>query len=276
MVFFFSLAGMADKVFLVFCSVFWHELSHVVTASFLGCKTREIEFLPFGGVARIEGLLEAGTKKEAVIATAGPLSSLLLAALAMPAAASPVWEDAGKFLVEVNVALAAFNMLPALPLDGGRITRAWLHLFLDYGQASRLTVLLTKMTTFGLLLFVLGVFMLDGTLHLSLILASILLYVSARSEIQLIALRTMKLLARKKALLAENGVMPSAHVTALGHTLARNVVELFGPNQYGVILVVDEGCRPRGSLTETEIWEGLPQRGANARIEEFLTDRAGF
>lgn len=266
----FAMVGMAAKVFFVFSSVLWHEMAHALTARFLGLKVREIEILPFGGVARIDGLSEAGARKEAIIAAVGPLSSLLLAALALPAVHSPHWGDIARFYVEVNATLAVFNMLPALPLDGGRIVRAWMTIFLSYHQATQLMGSLTKIITVLMLVFVATRFMIDGTLYISLIFAAVFLYAAARSEVKLIRYRVMNLLAQKKASLTARGVMPTAHFTALGTAMARDVVDLFSPDHYGIILVLDEGCRPRGSLTETEVWEGLPERGANATIDEFL------
>lgn len=266
----FSLAGMAAKVLLIFSAVLWHETAHAITARLLGLKVKEIELLPFGGVARIEGLNEAGAKKDAVIAAAGPVSSLVLAALALPALSSREWADIARFYVEVNVTLAVFNMLPALPLDGGRIVRAWMSTFLSYNQATRFVTVLTKIITVLLLAFVAIQFMLDGTLYVSIIFAAVFLYVAARREVKLLRYRAMNLLTQKKASLMNRGVMPTAHVTALSTALARDVVNLFGPDHYGIIQVLDESCRPKGSLTETEVWEGLPQRGANARIDEFL------
>lgn len=266
----FSLTGMSVKVLIVFSSVFWHETAHAITAKLLGLKVKEIELLPFGGVARIEGLSEAGAKKEAIIAAAGPAASLLLAALASPAIYSPQWADIARFYVEVNVTLAAFNMLPALPLDGGRIVRAWMTSFLSYNQATRIVIVITTIITVIMLVFVIIQFMIDGTLFLSIIFAAVFLYVAARREMGLIRYRAMNLLAQKKACLMARGVMPTAHVTALSTTRARDVVDLFGPDHYGIIQVLDEGCKPRGALTETEVWEGLPERGANARIDEFL------
>ena len=78
----FALAGMGSKVVLVFSAVLWHELAHALVALMLGFKVREVELLPFGGVARIEGLGAVGSRDDIMIAAAGPASSLVLAAIA--------------------------------------------------------------------------------------------------------------------------------------------------------------------------------------------------
>jgi stage IV sporulation protein FB len=266
----FSLVGMGGKVFLVFTAVLWHEIAHAVTAVYLGMKVREIELLPFGGVARIDGLTEAGTKKEAVIAAAGPAASLILAALVSPGIKSPYWGEVANFFIDVNVTLAVFNMLPALPLDGGRIVRAWMTVFLSYSQATLLMALITKTMTALMGIFIITQFIVDGTMHISLAVAGFFLYTAAQTELRVVRYRAMNVLSRKKAELTSRGVMPATHFTALAGTSVKKVIDLFGPDHYGVVMVLDEDCRMRGSLTETEIWEGLPEHGIHANISEFL------
>src|SRR6266545_4121164 len=90
-----------------FTSVLAHELSHALAARVLGIGTMEISLLVFGGVARIVSE-PADAAGEALMAMAGPLTSVSLAAL--------LWL--------ANLVLAAFNVLPGFPLDGGRVARA--------------------------------------------------------------------------------------------------------------------------------------------------------
>ncbi|MCX7781055.1 MAG: M50 family metallopeptidase [Negativicutes bacterium] len=266
----FSLAGLAGKVLLVFAAVLWHEVGHAITAALLGLKVREIELLPFGGVARIDGLYSAGNHKEAIIAAAGPLSSLVLAALASPGLQSSVWSEQTRFFIEVNVTLAVFNMLPALLLDGGRIVRAWLAAFVSYEQATMLMSVTTKTITVLAIVYIGLQFAVNGTLHITLAVAAVFLYVAAQRELGVVRYRTMNVLARKKSHLSQRGVMPTVHFTALAATPAKEVIELFRPDHYGVVLVLDEQFKSCGLITETEVWEALPLKGISARIGEFL------
>ena len=113
----------------MFASVLWHELAHVAAALALGYRVREIELLPFGGVARIDNIGEAGAINEIVVAAAGPLASLVMAAvLHFTAVQVPALAFGLEFYFEVNIMLALFNLLPGLPLDGGRILRALIAL----------------------------------------------------------------------------------------------------------------------------------------------------
>ncbi len=112
-----------------------HELGHLLAAARYGSWTREITLLPLGGIARLDRPLP-GVRQEVVVALAGPAVNLLLAGLFLGGLALENAANlggrllaAGDFLTRVfwvNVALAGSNLLPGLPLDGGRVLRALL------------------------------------------------------------------------------------------------------------------------------------------------------
>src|SRR5229473_956544 len=101
-----------------------HELAHALVARRYGIKVSGISLWPFGGVSRLDGdPPSAGA--EALIAAVGPLTSVVIAGLALglmvATRASPLVSDVFAWLAYVNVALALFNLVPAFPLDGGRL-----------------------------------------------------------------------------------------------------------------------------------------------------------
>ncbi|MFN7920651.1 MAG: M50 family metallopeptidase [Bryobacteraceae bacterium] len=117
-----------DSLFLIglFASVLFHELGHALTARHLGIRTLEIVLYPVGGVSRMQ---RQGTPREEIrIAVAGPLVNLALGAglLALPKWTDPAAQDLVRRLAEANLYLGAFNLVPAFPLDGGRLLRAFL------------------------------------------------------------------------------------------------------------------------------------------------------
>ena len=108
-----------------FGCVLVHELAHALAAGALGVPTAEIKLFVFGGVARIVGE-PADAGGEALVAMAGPLASVTLAGL-LGLAGSVVGGGAGDLLALLfvgNLVVAGFNLLPGLPLDGGRVARA--------------------------------------------------------------------------------------------------------------------------------------------------------
>ena len=108
-----------------FACLLVHELAHALAARAVGVATTEIRLFVFGGVARIAGE-PADPGAEALVAMAGPLASVTLAGLC-DLASRPVAGPAGDLLAWLflgNLVVAAFNLLPGFPLDGGRVARA--------------------------------------------------------------------------------------------------------------------------------------------------------
>lgn len=156
----FSLNGAAFGVvvtLLLFACVVIHELSHSLTSTWMGYPVEDIVLLPLGGVSQIEEMPE-GAGEELLMAVAGPLSNVVIAfllgllSLFTPTslfaglrkiAADPMslgWGDTLPYLVVTNLALAAFNLIPAFPMDGGRVLRSLLATFMPQTQATDIAV----------------------------------------------------------------------------------------------------------------------------------------
>ncbi len=141
---------------IIFASVFLHELAHALTARSLGVPVRHIALTWFGGYAAF--WTPPKRWREAVIAFAGPASNLALAValfavlplvetqsagitganLWVRAGPTPLAEHLVRTAAVINLGLGIFNLLPALPLDGGHILRTILASFLPWAQAHRL------------------------------------------------------------------------------------------------------------------------------------------
>ncbi len=130
----------------IFLCVTLHELGHVLMAKRFGVRTRDITLLPIGGVARLQSIPKEPAK-ELLIALAGPAVNVAIAAVLYVAMAvsglggEPFGDVAQGSLINsllwFNVAVVAFNMLPAFPMDGGRVLRALLAQRHDYVAATR-------------------------------------------------------------------------------------------------------------------------------------------
>ncbi len=131
----------------LFASVLAHELSHAVTARLYGVRTREITLWFLGGVAQFDEMpRQRGA--EAVVALAGPIVSFALAILFWWSWRGLELPGAGLFILSylsiTNGFLAVFNLLPALPLDGGRVLRSLLALRLEHVRATRISALVSQ------------------------------------------------------------------------------------------------------------------------------------
>lgn len=132
-------------VLAVFGMVFLHELGHSRVAQHFGIRVLEITFWPLGGMARMATIPES-PRVETAIAIAGPLVNLVLAVLAaagVAVAATLGLQTAAGIcfnLVVINMLLGGFNLLPAFPMDGGRVLRAQLGRRFDWVVATERAV----------------------------------------------------------------------------------------------------------------------------------------
>jgi Zn-dependent protease len=165
---------------LLFGVVFLHELGHSLVARRYGIRIFDITFWPLGGMARMSEIPET-PRVEMWIAAAGPLVNFVLALLTLPVwvwswmaagelGAAP-WIDtlaslSGTFLA-INLLLGTFNLLPAFPMDGGRILRAFLGRTRDWVRATELAVKVGRVL--AVLMVVVGIVFSRGAMMLPLV-----------------------------------------------------------------------------------------------------------
>lgn len=132
----FSWGGSLPIALLVFSSVLVHEFGHALMARRLGVVIAEIELHFFGGMAKMRSLPET-PRAEILIAAAGPATSFIIGAISAGLFAA-TGSSLLLTLAVVNITLGTFNLLPALPMDGGRIFRAALQTRLGGLKATRI------------------------------------------------------------------------------------------------------------------------------------------
>ena len=253
---------------LLFACVLAHEFGHILTARAFGVPTPDVTLLPIGGVARLARIPEAPWE-EFLIAIAGPLVNVVIAIglvylfgadlntqhlAAVESSKLPLLDR----LTEVNLFLAAFNMIPAFPMDGGRVLRALLAIRLGHVRATEIAAMIGQ--AFAFVLGFVGLFW-----NPLLIFIAIFVYLAASSEAQLAAVRGMaRDVPVSAAMMTEFATLtPDEHIDAAVETLLRSSQSEFP--------VVDADHRIVGLLGRAEVIRALKQLGPDARVAQAMT-----
>jgi Zn-dependent protease len=242
----------------LFLSVLVHELAHAIYARRRGVRVVDITLLMIGGVSRIGEADRPRT--EAIMALAGPLVSLLLGstalALFLVASAAPIELRLGLLLAaQLNLLLGLFNLLPAFPMDGGRILRAALTGKLGSHRATWIAGTVGRV--FAVLFVVAG--LLGGGFFLVLI--GLFVYLGADAEVRQMQMRDLLGDVRVRDLMT--GAPPSI----AARTSIRRAAERMEFERQPALTVVDDG-RVVGVLTARDV-KAVPdqKRGAIEAVE---------
>jgi Zn-dependent protease/CBS domain-containing protein len=253
---------------LLFACVLAHEFGHIFTARAFGVSTPDVTLLPIGGVARLERIPEEPWE-EFLIAIAGPLVNVVVA-LGLVALAGARLSTADLYAMEsahvslvdrlaaVNLFLAVFNMIPAFPMDGGRVLRALLASRMGYVRATEIAASIGQGVAFALGFI--------GLFHNPiLIFIAIFVYLAASSEAHMVAIRAMSRgVPVSTAMMTQYATLtPDAHVEQAVETLLRTSQSEFP--------VVDGDGKPVGVLGRGDLIRALKERGPDARVAEAMT-----
>lgn len=149
-----------------------HEIGHIWTALSYGWRVEEVQLLPFGGVAKVNELGSTTAMEEMIVALAGPLNNGLMVWVAYFFSSLGWWDaEWTQFFIEANLFIGLFNLLPVLPLDGGKVLQCLLSLRLPYLKAIKLSILFGVVASIGLFIYGLGLPTLDQ-IHLNALLIS--------------------------------------------------------------------------------------------------------
>ena len=262
---------------LLFGCVLLHELGHAGAAKRYGVETKDIILLPIGGVARLEKM-PTEPKQELVVALAGPAVNAVIAALVAAALLVTLGTNSGTGvdpatlagaggltglavqLLTVNVLLVIVNLLPAFPMDGGRILRALLATRLPYARATNVAARTGRglAVLMAVLMAVYGLFY-----NPLLILVAAFVFLSAGQENMDIRMKTGSSRLPVSAVMLTDvaSVSPHDSLLAAADTLARTAQPAFP-------VLTPAGVE--GVLTKEALLLGLRTRGAPATVRDVM------
>jgi Zn-dependent protease/CBS domain-containing protein len=263
-----SVAVAVGFMIAVFTCIVFHELGHALTARRFGVRTSDITLLPIGGVARLERIPERPWQ-ELLIALAGPAVNVVIVAIlgllgvrfSQISTINPEVK-ASEFLpilMMFNTFMAAFNMLPAFPMDGGRVLRALLALRLPYARATRLAASVGQ---------VMAIFFGLWGLTVSnpfLLLIAIFVWIGAEAEAAGVEERLLL-----KGVPVRAAMLTDFHTLGALDPLSHAVELLLAGTQHDFPVLSPDGRALQGVLTRSDLMAGLASGGRDAPVRDYI------
>jgi Zn-dependent protease len=245
-------------ILVLFTCVVLHEFGHILAARRYGIRTPDVTLLPIGGVASLERMPEKPSQ-EIIVSLAGPavnavIAFVIFAFLQLDTSVLSVGAIQGSFLAQIavaNVVLLVFNLIPAFPMDGGRILRGVLALWLGFPRATQVAARIGQ----GLAI-VLGIYGFMG--HPLLVLIAIFIFAAAGAEARYVKLREF---ARGRTV-ADAMVAPVEALTVAA--TAENAAALFARSEQKVAPVVDGAGHLRGIVLRENALAAFNENGPTA------------
>lgn len=259
--------GFKEKIVISFILVFLHELVHCVVAKSLGFKGFNIEILPVGAVLKLKDIDEASAKEDSIIALSAPLLNIFLGVLFYFLYVI-YGHDVLYTFFQYNMIIGGINLIPAFPLDGGRIIRDIIRSKTVYKIANKITIYISMII--GIILMGIYLFLFfGGNNNISLGLIALFIIISALNEKKRMAYVIMSDIIKKQDKFINRGYMENSSMSVYYKKDLLSVISIIEKNKYNIFLVLDENMNIIHTLYEGDILEGLKLYG-NITLEELL------
>lgn len=254
-------------IVIIFLCVLLHELGHVFAARRYGIQTSDVTLWPFGGIASMERMPDKPSE-ELIVALAGPAVNVVIAAVlllwlgpqldaeSLASIEDPAVSLAAK-VAGANIILVIFNMIPAFPMDGGRVLRALLSMRMGNARATELAATIGQ--GFAVVFGVVGVFY-----NPMLIVIAVFIFLAASSEASQAQLRAV----------AQGTLVGDAMITAFqslpANATVNDAAEALIRTTQTEFPIVDGAGRLRGVLTRDAMIKALKEKGAQTPVLEVM------
>lgn len=246
-----------------------HETGHILVAKAQGCKVEKLIIEPLGGYLYLDKLIEVQPGLERRIAFAGPGANLLTAFIAMVLYSYPPPNIVAQF-IRASLTISAFNMLPALPLDGGRVLRGILAGWTSYYRATKIAIGSSVFCgSFLLVLAIIG--LVKGQLNVSIFAASVFLLYNAWVERRQLLVPLLRYVLARQNNLRGCKLLPADTLVAPPGTQVREVLKYIRPQKYYQISVLNEGYAVAGLLTEHQLLKLILEGTGHSTLQEAIT-----
>lgn len=273
---FFILLSFNNSIILAFISILAHEGMHILVAKRKGCKFNDIQIHIYGTSAQFANIDELNKKEKLQIYLSGPFANFIIICIfwCIGFASNNILIDK---MININISLLFFNLLPAYPLDGARVLEILLSQKILYRRANDI---ISKMSyTIGVILLVIFiiVFAYSGVINVSILIASIAICLITRSEEKSAMYILMGNIFVKRNKLLRNKYIENKSISVYYKQGLANVMSMVDKNRFNIFYVLDDDLKVVFIMNEDELIEALKLYG-NITLEEYfgLRNKDGY
>ena len=273
---FFILLSFNNSIILAFISILAHEGMHILVATRKGCKFNDIQIHIYGTSAQFANIDELNKKEKLQIYLSGPFANFIIICIfwCIGFASNNILIDK---MININISLLFFNLLPAYPLDGARVLEILLSQKILYRRANDI---ISKISyTIGVILLVIFiiVFAYSGVINVSILIASIAICLITRSEEKSAMYILMGNIFVKRNKLLRNKYIENKSISVYYKQGLANVMSMVDKNRFNIFYVLDDDLKVVFIMNEDELIEALKLYG-NITLEEYfgLRNKDGY
>lgn len=240
---------------MLFSIVLIHELGHVAAARSFGWTVTKVELLPFGGVAETEQLGRSTIKEDILVALAGPLQNAWMIGVTYALMGLGLWDSEwSSYFVKANMMIGLFNLIPVLPLDGGKVMQALLSCWIPYYRAIQASTWVSMGLSIGLIMASFWRIHSDG-IAFNLLIIAVFLLVSNWYGFRNASYQFVRFLTNRNSRmvpLIDRGTLAQPIVVAPHRTVV-DIVQLFMREKYHIVYVLGTGGSVKAVLPEQRL-----------------------
>ncbi|WP_315073385.1 M50 family metallopeptidase [uncultured Clostridium sp.] len=264
------LGDFKSYIILSFLWVILHEFAHIVVANKFGCKFNNINISILGAKADLNDIDELNERKKLVLYLAGPFFNLFMTVIAGFFYEYFKYEFIRNSMI-INLSLGTFNLLPAYPLDGARVTEILLSRKFLYKKAKKITETFS-FTISGIMFVIFSIIILLHKVNISLFLAVILITYATFVEKEKTMYIIMGDMFKKIRRLKKYNYIENKSISVYYKKGLVNVLTLVDKNKFNTFYVLSDDMELMGIIYEDELIRALKDHG-NITLEEYMKIR---